>query len=146
MCFSLNFFKFSELCQFCSSAGVLPALCVYTHSHREKTESGKCIKMTDLIVILSHLEDIDHQSVLGCNDPWIGIHINLITKFRIRKPVCALKIEKEEKKKYFDKNLIIAIWSILYLIIYYYFFRRKTKLTLYHPSVLTSTSFLSPDT
>ena len=28
LCFSL---KFSELCQFCCSAGVLPAWCVYTH-------------------------------------------------------------------------------------------------------------------
>ena len=38
--FSLNFFEFSELCQFCCSAGVLPAWRVYTHWHREKTESG----------------------------------------------------------------------------------------------------------
>ena len=37
--------NFSELCQFCCSAGVLPAWCVYTHWHREKTESGKYIKI-----------------------------------------------------------------------------------------------------
>ena len=43
---SLNivfFFKicdFSELCQFCCSAGVLPALFVYTHWHWGKTENG----------------------------------------------------------------------------------------------------------
>ena len=29
--FSLKFRNFSELCQFCCSAGVLPAWCVYTH-------------------------------------------------------------------------------------------------------------------
>ena len=32
---------FSELCQFCCSAGVLPALCVYTHWHRGRTEKGQ---------------------------------------------------------------------------------------------------------
>ena len=32
---------FSELCQFCCSAGVLPAWCVYTHWHRGKTEKDK---------------------------------------------------------------------------------------------------------
>ena len=31
LCFSFKFFKFSELCQFCCSAGVLPAWRVYTH-------------------------------------------------------------------------------------------------------------------
>ena len=29
--FSLKFCDFSELCQFCCRAGVLPAWCVYTH-------------------------------------------------------------------------------------------------------------------
>ena len=29
--FSLKFSDFSEVCQFCCSAGVLPAWCVYTH-------------------------------------------------------------------------------------------------------------------
>ena len=29
--FSLNFCDFSELCQFCCTAGFLPAWCVYTH-------------------------------------------------------------------------------------------------------------------
>ena len=29
--FSLKFCDFSELCQFCCSAGFLPAWCVYTH-------------------------------------------------------------------------------------------------------------------
>ena len=43
--FSLKFFEFSELCQLCCSAGFLPACCVYTHWHREKTESGKYIKI-----------------------------------------------------------------------------------------------------
>ena len=39
--FSWKFCDFSELCQFCCSAGVLlPAWCVYAHWHREKTESG----------------------------------------------------------------------------------------------------------
>ena len=38
--FSLKFCDFSELCQFCCSAGVLPAWCVYTHWHRGKTEFG----------------------------------------------------------------------------------------------------------
>ena len=36
---SLNIVFFSELCQFCCSAGFLPA-CVYTHWHRGKTKSG----------------------------------------------------------------------------------------------------------
>ena len=39
--FSLKFCDFSELCQFCCSAGVLPAWCVYTHWHRGKTEKGQ---------------------------------------------------------------------------------------------------------
>ena len=40
--FSLKFGNFSELCHFCCSAGdVLPAWCVYTHLHRDKTEKGK---------------------------------------------------------------------------------------------------------
>ena len=43
--FSLTFCDFSELCQFCCSAGVLPAWCVYTHCHREKTESRIYIKI-----------------------------------------------------------------------------------------------------
>ena len=37
--FSLKFCDFSELCQFCCSAGFQPAWCVYTHWHRGKTES-----------------------------------------------------------------------------------------------------------
>ena len=43
--FSLKCCDFSELCQFCCSTGVLPAWRVYTHWHREKTESGKYIKI-----------------------------------------------------------------------------------------------------
>ena len=38
--FSLKFWNFSELCQFCCSADVLPAWCVYTHWHRGKMEKG----------------------------------------------------------------------------------------------------------
>ena len=34
--FSLKLCDFSELCQFCCSAGVLPAWCVYTHWHQGK--------------------------------------------------------------------------------------------------------------
>ena len=41
LCFSLQYWNFSELCQFCCSAGVLTALCVYKHWHRGKTEKGK---------------------------------------------------------------------------------------------------------
>ena len=33
--FSLEFCDFSELCQFCCSAGVLPAWCVYIHTDTE---------------------------------------------------------------------------------------------------------------
>ena len=39
--FSLKFCDFPELCQFCCSAGVLPAWCVYTNWHRGKTEKGQ---------------------------------------------------------------------------------------------------------
>ena len=39
--FSLTFCDFSELCQFCCSAGVLPAWYVYTHWHRGRTEKGQ---------------------------------------------------------------------------------------------------------
>ena len=39
--FSLKFCEFSELCQFCCSAGVLPAWCVYTHWRRGKTEKDQ---------------------------------------------------------------------------------------------------------
>ena len=39
---SLKFCDVSELCQFCCSAGGLPAWCVYTHCHhRGKTEKGQ---------------------------------------------------------------------------------------------------------
>ena len=41
MCFFLKILCFSELCQFCSSAGVLPAWCVYTHWHRGKREKSQ---------------------------------------------------------------------------------------------------------
>ena len=41
MCFFLKILWFSELCQFCCGAGVLPAWCVYTHRHRGKTEKGQ---------------------------------------------------------------------------------------------------------
>ena len=39
--FSLKCCDFSELCQFCCCAGVLPAWCVYTHGHRRKTEKDQ---------------------------------------------------------------------------------------------------------
>ena len=39
--FSLKFCDFSELCQFCCRADVLPAWCVYTHWNQGKTEKGK---------------------------------------------------------------------------------------------------------
>ena len=41
--YSLEFFDFSELCQFCCSASFLPAWCVYTHWHRGKIEKGRNI-------------------------------------------------------------------------------------------------------
>ena len=41
MCFFLKICEFSELCQFCCSAGFLPAWCVYTQWLRGKTEKGK---------------------------------------------------------------------------------------------------------
>ena len=41
MFFFLNYCYFSELWEFCCSAGFLPALCVYTHWHRGKTEKGQ---------------------------------------------------------------------------------------------------------
>ena len=40
-CFSLKIRNFSELCQLCCSAGVLPAWCVYRHCRRGKAEKGK---------------------------------------------------------------------------------------------------------
>ena len=39
--FFLKFCEFSELCQICCSAGVLPAWCVYTRWHRGKTEKDQ---------------------------------------------------------------------------------------------------------
>ena len=39
--FSSKCCDFSELCQFCCSAGVLPAWCVYTHWHQGKTEKDQ---------------------------------------------------------------------------------------------------------
>ena len=39
--FSLKFCDFSELCQFCCSAGVLPIWCVYTNWHRGKQRKAK---------------------------------------------------------------------------------------------------------
>ena len=43
MCFSLKCCDFSELCKFCCSAGVWPAI-VYTHWHRGETERGQSPK------------------------------------------------------------------------------------------------------
>ena len=45
MFFPYSFVIFFYLCQFCCSAGVLPAWPVYTHCHREKTESRIYIKI-----------------------------------------------------------------------------------------------------
>ena len=42
--FSLKCCVFSELCQFCCSAGVLPSWCVYTHWHQ-----GKTIKVQNIL-------------------------------------------------------------------------------------------------
>ena len=53
--FSLDF---SELCQFCCTAGVLPAWCVYTHWHRGKTEkdqSPECFKILRKNTIFNEL-------------------------------------------------------------------------------------------
>ena len=52
MCFSLKFCEFSELCQFCCSAGVLPAWCVYTHTDTK----GKQRKASSVRNILKSLE------------------------------------------------------------------------------------------
>jgi len=43
--FSLKFCYFSELCQFCCSAGVLPAWCVYTHTDNERKQSPEYFKI-----------------------------------------------------------------------------------------------------
>ena len=48
--FALRFFDFSELCQFCCTAGVLPAWCVYTHWHRGKTEKGQSPEYSKIFV------------------------------------------------------------------------------------------------
>ena len=45
--FSLKCCDFSALCQFCCSAGFLPAWYVYTHWHRGKTEKGQSPKNSD---------------------------------------------------------------------------------------------------
>ena len=42
--FSLNFCDFSKLCQFCCSAGVLPAWCVYTPYTERKTRVRNILK------------------------------------------------------------------------------------------------------
>ena len=39
--FTFKYCDFSELCQFCCSAGVLPAWRVYTHWHQGKTEKDQ---------------------------------------------------------------------------------------------------------
>ena len=41
LCFFSKCCNFSELGQFCCSAGVLPVWCVYTHGHQGKTEKGQ---------------------------------------------------------------------------------------------------------
>ena len=46
--FSLKFGNFSELCQFCCSAGVLPAWCMYTHWHQGKTEKGQSVEYSKI--------------------------------------------------------------------------------------------------
>ena len=43
--FSLIFWNFSELCQFCCSPGVLPAWRVYTHTDTEKGKSPEYFKI-----------------------------------------------------------------------------------------------------
>ena len=45
--FPLKFCYFSELCQVCCSAGVLPAWCVFTHWHQGKTEIRNILKSVE---------------------------------------------------------------------------------------------------
>ena len=52
--FSLHFFDFSELCQFCCSAGFLPGWCVYKHWHRRKTESKIFLKIRKNTIFNEH--------------------------------------------------------------------------------------------
>jgi len=61
--FPYNYVFFSELYQFCCSAGVLPAWCVYTHWHREKTESGKYIKIFEKTQYLMNTLYLWHDNV-----------------------------------------------------------------------------------
>ena len=70
MCYSLNFCDFSELCQFCCSAGVLPTWCVYTHWHRGKTEKGQspeCFKIFEKNTIFN-----EHPVSPWCDEDVLG--------------------------------------------------------------------------
>ena len=77
--FSLQFCDFSQLCQFCCSAGVLPALCVYTNWHRGKTEKGKspeCFKifektqhlMNTLYILIKETLYVETVKTICCDD------------------------------------------------------------------------------
>ena len=52
--FSLNFCDFSKLCQFCCTAGFLPAWCLYTQWHRGITESGIFLKIRKNTIFNEH--------------------------------------------------------------------------------------------
>ena len=68
--FSLKFCDFSELCQFCCSAGFLPAWCVYTHWHRGKTEKGQSpeyfLKIGKIQYLMNTLLSIDQVKLRCC--------------------------------------------------------------------------------
>ena len=65
--FSLKFWNFSELCQFCCRAGVLPAWCLYTHWHRGKTEKSKSPEyFSGLCVSGLPTETIFEDSTIKC--------------------------------------------------------------------------------
>ena len=63
--FSLNFCNFSELCQLCCSAGVLPAWCVYTPDTERKTRVRNILKSMEKNTIFNE------HPVYAVQDPFV---------------------------------------------------------------------------
>ena len=93
--FSLKCCDLSELCQFCCTAGFLPAWCVYTQWHRGKTEKGQSPeyfknseKKTPYVMntLLCCLFDV-HCYVIAftsfLNNPGIRICLYIYTKYHV---------------------------------------------------------------
>ena len=103
---------FSELCQFCCSAGVLPAWCLYTHWHWENTEKGKSPKKTifnEHSVCPSYVHDLQREIVLYFNLRGTSASEGLGGLQRYQ---ASQQKSRESKRCYYTPYMLLRIWAI----------------------------------